>query len=83
MTYEYHPVGTCSTAIHFELRENRVYNLSFTNGCDGNLKGIAALAEAQDAQALINRLRGIRCKSRPTSCPDQLAQALSQALSPS
>ena len=51
----------------------------FTGGCNGNTKGVAALAEGMDVDEVISRLRGIRCGFKPTSCPDQLANALTMA----
>ena len=77
----YIPHGVCSKEIHFELDENgKVHNTCFVGGCNGNLKGIGALVEGMDAKEVINRLEGIRCGMKPTSCPDQLARALKEAL---
>jgi uncharacterized protein (TIGR03905 family) len=56
-----------------------VYDLSFSDGCSGNLQGISLLAEGMDAGAIINRFTGVRCGSKKTSCPDQLAKALAAA----
>jgi uncharacterized protein (TIGR03905 family) len=78
--YEYKPHGVCSTKIKFDLRDNKVYDLSFSDGCSGNLQGISLLAEGMDADAIINRFWGVRCGSKKTSCPDQLAQALAGAI---
>ena len=78
MVYKTH--GTCSRQISFDLQDGRIHNLQFVGGCDGNLKGICALVEGMDAREAISRLEGIRCGFKPTSCPDQLAQALKQAL---
>ena len=78
MTYKTH--GTCSTQISFDLVEGKLHNVQFTGGCNGNLKGISSLVEGMDAQEAISRLEGIRCGMKATSCPDQLAQALKQAL---
>jgi uncharacterized protein (TIGR03905 family) len=77
--HEYSTTGTCSTRIHFELQDNKVYKVSFENGCNGNLKGIASLVDGMDADELVKRLKGIRCNKRDTSCPDQLAKAIAQA----
>ena len=74
--YEYNTQGTCSSKIQFDIQDNKVHNLSFTNGCNGNLKGISILAEGMDAAELSKRLKGVRCGSKQTSCPDQLARAL-------
>jgi uncharacterized protein (TIGR03905 family) len=78
--YEYNTQGTCSTKIRFDIRDNKVYGLSFTDGCDGNLKGLSLLAEGMEAAELIGRLKGVRCGSKKTSCPDQLARALEKAV---
>lgn len=72
--------GTCSRAITFELEDGIIRNVQFEGGCNGNLKGLGALVEGQRAEDVIPRLEGITCGFKPTSCPDQLAQALKQAL---
>ena len=76
MTYTYKTKGTCSTQIDLELEGNIVHNVKFTGGCNGNTQGVSRLIEGMDAKEAIKRLEGIRCGMRPTSCPDQLAQAL-------
>ena len=68
--------GTCSRQIDVELENGVVRSVSFTGGCHGNTQGVARLAEGMDVDELISRLQGIRCGSKPTSCPDQLAKAL-------
>lgn len=78
MVYRTH--GTCSTQIQFDLVDGRIYNVNFTGGCNGNLKGICSLVEGMDAKEVISKLEGICCGFKPTSCPDQLAQAIKQAL---
>lgn len=80
MTYTYATSGTCSKQIDFELDGNIIKNVVFLGGCNGNLKGIAKLVEGMTAEEAINRLRGICCGSKTTSCPDQLAIALTAAL---
>ena len=80
MTYTYATSGTCSRQIDFELDGNIIKNVVFTGGCNGNLQGISKLVEGMTAEEAINRLRGICCGSKPTSCPDQLATALAAAL---
>ena len=70
--------GTCSTQIDFDIIDNKIYNLVFTGGCNGNLKGIAALVEGQDIEKVKEKLQGIKCGFKETSCPDQLARALSE-----
>lgn len=72
--------GTCSRFIDFDLEDGIVKNVVFTGGCNGNLKGIGALVEGMEAKEVIKRLSGITCGFKPTSCPDQLAKALEEAL---
>ena len=76
--FEYAPSPmVCTKKIAFDLdEENRIHNLVFTGGCNGNLQGISALVKGMTAQDAITRLKGIRCGFKTTSCPDQLAQAL-------
>ena len=75
--YNYKPSGVCSVNINFDLdSEHRIHNLSFTGGCDGNLKAIGRLLEGQDARHAADVLRGNDCKGRGTSCADQLAKAI-------
>ena len=74
----YKTFGTCSREINFEVVDNKVRNLSFVGGCNGNLQGIGKLVEGMDIDEVITRLEGIQCGARPTSCPDQLAKALKQ-----
>lgn len=78
MTYK--TQGTCSQMIEFELRDGKVHDVKFMGGCNGNLKGIGKLVEGMDAEAVIERLEGTKCGFKETSCPDQLAKALKQAL---
>lgn len=79
MTYEFTPSGVCSQKITFELDGDTVKNVKFTGGCNGNLKGIGALVEGMKKDEVIEKLSGIRCGFKRTSCPDQLARALSEA----
>ena len=79
MQYEYKTKGTCSQRILFDVEEGKVKNVQFIGGCNGNLKGIAALVEGMDAEEVIRRVEGIRCGMKATSCPDQLAKALKEA----
>lgn len=76
----YQTKGTCSSAIDIEMDGRTIKSVAFTGGCNGNLKGIASLVAGMDAQDAIDRLKGIRCGFKPTSCPDQLARALEQIL---
>ena len=72
----YKTKGVCSQKIDFEVKDNKVYNVKFLGGCNGNLQGIGALIEGMDIDEAISRLAGIRCGFKNTSCPDQLASAL-------
>ncbi|MDE6097804.1 MAG: TIGR03905 family TSCPD domain-containing protein [Muribaculaceae bacterium] len=76
--YQYTPCGTCSRRIDIEIdpATRRLGRVSFTGGCNGNLKGIAALIKGQELDKVVSTLRGIECGNRGTSCPDQLARAL-------
>ena len=74
MTYK--TKGTCSTAIDIEANDGIIESVQFTGGCNGNLKGICALVKGMRVEDAIEKLEGIRCGMKPTSCPDQLAQAL-------
>ena len=78
MQYEYTSKGTCSRSILFEIEDGKLKNVQYIGGCNGNLKGIGALVEGMDVDAVIARLEGISCGGKPTSCPDQLATALKQ-----
>lgn len=80
MVYEYKTEGTCSKTIFFEIEDNIVKGVEFIGGCNGNLKAIAALVKGTEVKAVIERLEGICCGMKPTSCPDQLAQALKEAI---
>jgi uncharacterized protein (TIGR03905 family) len=77
---QYKPRGVCSQLITFDIVDGKVTNVKFTGGCSGNTQGVAALVEGMDVQEAISRMEGIRCGFKPTSCPDQLAQALKAAL---
>ena len=79
MTYK--TKGVCSSQMTFDIVDNKVHNVQFTGGCNGNTQGVAALIEGMDVNEAIQRMEGIRCGFRPTSCPDQLAQALKAAIS--
>ncbi len=80
MQYTYKTNGTCSREIVFEIEEGKVHNLYFIGGCNGNLQGIGKLVEGMTVEEVISRVEGISCGGRPTSCPDQLAQALKEAM---
>lgn len=74
----YKTKGTCSQQIEFDVEDNKVYNVQFLGGCNGNLKGIGALVEGEEVDKVIEKLKGIKCGFRQTSCPDQLATALEE-----
>ena len=74
--YEFKTSGTCSQRILFDVEDGKVRKVQFIGGANGNLKGIAALVEGMDVDSVIERVQGITCGMKKTSCPDQLAQAL-------
>ena len=76
----YNTKGTCSTQIELDVVDGLIKNVKFTNGCNGNLQGISKLVEGMKAEEAIEKLRGIKCGFKNTSCPDQLAKALKVAL---
>lgn len=80
MTYTYSPSGVCSSRIDLELEDGVIRSVAFTGGCNGNLQGICRLVTGMPAREAIDRLQGIQCGWKPTSCPDQLTKALSAAL---
>ncbi|MDQ0363152.1 TIGR03905 family TSCPD domain-containing protein [Breznakia pachnodae] len=80
MLITYKPQGVCSKEINIEVEDNIVKTVEFVGGCNGNAKGIAALAKGMNVDEVIKRLSGITCGFRQTSCPDQMARALSQSL---
>lgn len=80
MNHTYYTKGTCSRKIDFTLENHIVKNVRFTNGCNGNTAGISRLVEGMNVYDVISKLKGIHCGMRPTSCPDQLAVALEEAL---
>lgn len=80
MQFVYKTKGTCSQRILFEIDEGIVSNVQFIGGCNGNLQGIGKLVDGMHADEIIEKLQGIRCGMKATSCPDQLATALKEAL---
>lgn len=76
--HTYKTKGTCSTRIDFDVVNGKVTGVKFVGGCSGNLQGIAKLIEGMDKEESIQRIEGIRCGAKPTSCPDQLAKALKE-----
>ena len=80
MTYEYRTRGVCSAKITFDLTDGVVSDVRFMGGCNGNLKGISQLVDGMKAEDIIKKIKGTKCGFKNTSCPDQLAVALEQAL---
>ena len=80
MTYRYKTSGVCARSLTFDLEDGVIHNVRFEGGCSGNTQGVAALVEGMTAEEAIRRLQGIRCGMKSTSCPDQLATALQEAL---
>lgn len=79
--FTYHPKGVCSRKITFDIDENGVlHNVKFEGGCHGNTQGLSRLTEGMKADEVVARLKGVRCGMRYSSCPDQLATAIEQAL---
>lgn len=76
----YKTKGVCASAVSFDLVDGKITGARFTGGCSGNTQGVCALVEGMDAKEAIKRLSGIRCGFKSTSCPDQLAKALQEAL---
>lgn len=74
----YKTKGVCSQAIQFDVKDGKVTGVQFYGGCNGNAQGIGRLVEGMEVNEAIQRLSGIRCGFKPTSCPDQLARALSE-----
>ena len=79
MHYVYKTKGTCSTQIEFDINDDIITNISFTNGCNGNLKAISKLLEGTSVDYITSKLRGNLCGMRNTSCADQLAIAVEEA----
>ncbi|MCC8075656.1 MAG: TIGR03905 family TSCPD domain-containing protein [Clostridiales bacterium] len=79
-TIQYTPKGTCSRFMEIDVEDGVVKGLRVTGGCNGNLKGISALVVGMKVEDVIERLDGIKCGFKQTSCPDQIAQALKQSL---
>ena len=78
--HRFTPRGVCSRGIDIELENGIIQNVEFHGGCAGNTQGVASLCKGMRAEEAIERLSGIRCGFKPTSCPDQLAIALREAL---
>ena len=71
---------TCARNISVELDNDVIKEVKFTGGCDGNLKGISSIVKGMSVDQVEEKLAGIKCGAKPTSCPDQLAKAIRQAV---
>ena len=81
MHYDYKTKGTCAVQIHFDIDDdNKLRNVSFDGGCNGNLKAISKLVEGKDAGEIRDLLKGNLCGRRGTSCADQFSRGISEAL---
>ncbi len=76
----YQPKGVCSSSIDIETDHNIIKSVNFTGGCNGNLQGISRLVQNMPIEEAIQKLKGIKCGFKSTSCPDQLAHALETIL---
>lgn len=80
MEYRYQPKGVCAKEFCFQIEDGVITNVEVQGGCPGNLLGIGKLLTGKKLDEVIAMFRGLRCAERPTSCPDQMAQALEQYL---
>lgn len=80
MKYTYTPFGVCSRRISIDIEDGIIKDCQFTGGCNGNTTGVAALVKGMKAEEAVERLKGIDCNGRGTSCPDQLALCIEEAL---
>lgn len=80
MTVRYRPRGVCSQLMELELEDGIITSVNVIGGCEGNLQGLSRLLTGMPAIEAANRLKGIRCGMKPTSCPDQLSKAILQAI---
>lgn len=80
MTIMYQPQGVCSKAFEIQVEDGTIQSVQIMGGCDGNLKGLSSLLRGMKVEEAVQRMEGIRCGVKPTSCPDQLAQALKTVL---
>lgn len=78
MKFTYRPRGVCSQLMEFDIEDGVIKDVRIAGGCNGNLKGIASLITGMRVEDVAGKLRGIRCGGKPTSCPDQIAQAMEQ-----
>ena len=80
MNIDYIPRGVCSRSFHIEVDDGTIQDIQVVGGCSGNLQGISSLLRGMKVEQAIDRLEGIRCGAKQTSCPDQIAQALKKTL---
>lgn len=80
MTITYTPRGVCSRKFTIQVEDGVIQDVQVVGGCSGNLQGLSALLRGMKVDQAVDRLEGIRCGGKPTSCPDQIAQALKSAL---
>lgn len=78
MNYIYKPNGVCSIKMEFNIENDIIKDMNVVGGCNGNLKGIKSLIIGQNIDYVINKLKGIKCNNKNTSCPDQIALALEE-----
>lgn len=78
MHYKYKTKNTCSSEIEFDIDNNKIYNVRYTGGCNGNLKAVSSLVEGMDIDEFQKRCKGIKCGFRDTSCIDQLSKAIEE-----
>lgn len=76
MNYTYYPSGVCARQFNFDVEDGVIRSVEIIGGCPGNLKGISRLLAGMKVDDVIERLKGVRCGMKPTSCPDQIALAL-------
>ena len=77
---EYKTKGTCSRMVILDIEDGVITDCEFVGGCAGNTQGVAALVKGMKAEDAASKIKGIRCGFKPTSCPDQLARAIEEAL---
>lgn len=80
MTHTYKTRGTCSRQISFDIEDNKLKNVTFVGGCNGNLQGVSRLVEGMEASKVVEVLKDIDCNGRGTSCPAQLAKAIEETI---
>lgn len=73
---QYKTTGTCCQLIQIAIQDNKILDVEFLGGCNGNLKGIGSLIKGMDIDEVVNKLQGLTCGGKTTSCPDQLAKCL-------